>query len=409
MKEIIKNIYVYVDNKFYFKLLYLFVSFTFSGITMLQYVPGISILKNIVLAWSIVLILLMIIEDYKRRKIYKFDIPLGIFMILTLFFNIFAYRNNENIKIWVVNLILVLIMFSVDVFRDKKTLVKEMNIITYYYVIFMFVASIISLAMRFLGKSIIINEITYGDTRGVFDNKNALGIAVAIAIVMCIYLNYIEKNHKLKMFWIGNIVLQTITMIGSQGRSSYLVVIAVAYTFIFIYNKNKYIRTTLLVLPILVSTVILKSGEINLRRFTTERSNIWDSAIVVIKNHLFTGVGNSQLVEAIKTEHAGWYVPGIQYGGTHNIYVQIGAVNGIFALLLFLLFLGMILMFIVHHLDKLQRKDKLQMTTLTSVIVGILAVNLFESNLMYMASFISLVFWIYLGYLISILDNKNID
>ena len=406
MKEIIKNIYKYVDNKFYFKLLYLFVSFTF--VTMLQYIPGISILKNIVLAWAIILILLMIVEDYKRRKIYKFDIPLGLFMIITLILNIAAYRNSENIKIWLVNLILFLVIFSVEVFRDKKTLVKEMNIITYCYAIFMFIAYIISLTMRFSGKTIVINEIIYGDTRGVFDNKNALGIAVAIAIVMCIYLNYIEKNHKLKMFWLGNIILQTITMIGSQGRSAYLVVIAVVYTFIFIYNKNKYIRATLLILPILVSAVILESGKINLERFTTERNNIWDSAIVVIKSHLFTGVGNSELVEAIKNARIGWYVPGIQYGGTHNIYVQIATVNGIISLLLFLMFLGIILMFIVHHLDKLQRKEKLQMTTLTSVIVGILAVNLFESTLVYMASFISLVFWIYLGYLISILDNKNI-
>jgi len=407
MKEIIKNIYGYVDNKFYFKLLYLFVSFTF--VTILQYVPGISILKNIVLAWSMILILLMIIENYKRRKIYKFDIPLGIFMILTLFFNIFAYRNIENIKIWMVNLILFLIMFSVDVFRDKKILVKEMNIITYCYTIFMLVVSIISLSMRFLGKTIIINDIIYGDTRGVFDNKNALGIAVAIAIVLCAYLNYIEKNRKLNIFWIGNIVLQTITMVGSQGRSAYLVVIAVAYTFIFIYNKNKYIRASLLVIPLLVSTVVLESGKINLERFTTERNNIWDSAIVVIKGHLLNGVGNSELVEAIKNARIGWYVPGIQYGGTHNIYVQIGAVNGIIALLLFLMFLGMILTFIVQHLDKLQRKEKFQMTTLTSLIVGILAVNLFESTLIYMASFISLIFWIYLGYLVSILDNKNID
>ena len=406
MKEIIKNIYKYVDNKFYFKLLYLFVSFTF--VTMLQYIPGISILKNIVLAWAIILILLMIVEDYKRRKIYKFDIQLGLFMIITLILNIAAYRNSENIKIWLVNLILFLVIFSVEVFRDKKTLVKEMNIITYCYAIFMFIAYIISLTMRFSGKTIVINEIIYGDTRGVFDNKNALGIAVAIAIVMCIYLNYIEKNHKLKMFWLGNIILQTITMIGSQGRSAYLVVIAVVYTFIFIYNKNKYIRATLLILPILVSAVILESGKINLERFTTERNNIWDSAIVVIKSHLFTGVGNSELVEAIKNARIGWYVPGIQYGGTHNIYVQIATVNGIISLLLFLMFLGIILMFIVHHLDKLQRKEKLQMTTLTSVIVGILAVNLFESTLVYMASFISLVFWIYLGYLISILDNKNI-
>ena len=37
-------------------------------------------------------------------------------------------------------------------------------------------------------------------------------------------------------------------------------------------------------------------------------------------------------------------------------------------------------MFIIQHLDKLKRKEKLQMTTLTSLIVGILAVNLFEST-----------------------------
>jgi len=49
------------------------------------------------------------------------------------------------------------------------------------------------------------------------------------------------------------------------------------------------------------------------------------------------------------------------------------------------------------------------MTTLTSIIVGILAVNLFESTLVYMVSFMSLIFWIYLGYLVSVLDNKNVD
>ena len=59
MKEIIKNIYDFVDNKFYFKLLYLFVSLTF--VTILKYVPGIMILKYIALAWGIILVLIMII------------------------------------------------------------------------------------------------------------------------------------------------------------------------------------------------------------------------------------------------------------------------------------------------------------------------------------------------------------
>lgn len=405
MKEIIKNIYKFVDNKFYFKLLYLFVSFTF--VTILKDIPGIGVLAKIAQLWAVILILLMIIEDYKRRKIYKFDIPLGIFMILTLIFNIVVYRNSENIKIWLVNLILFLVMFSVDVFRDKKTLVKEMNIMTYFYVILMFFASTASLIMRFTGITITLKEVAFGYSRGVFENENALGIAAAIAIVMCIYLNYIEKNNKLKMFWLGNIVLQTITMIGSNGRSAYLIIIAVAYTFIFIWNKNKYIRTSLVLVPTLVCAGLWEFGKFNLERFTTERNNIWDSAIVVIKNNPLAGVGNSALVDAVKG--IGMYVPGIQFGGMHNIYVQIGAVNGIIALLLFLAFLAMILVFIIQHLDKLIRKERLQTITLTSILVGLLAVNLFESTLVYMISFMSLIFWVYLGYLVSILDNKNID
>jgi hypothetical protein len=164
-------------------------------------VPGRKILNNIVLAWGIILVLLMIFEGYKRRKIYKFDIPLGSFMILTLMFNIFAYRNIVNIKVWIVNLILFLIIFSIDVFRCRKTMIKEMNIITYCYVIFLFVASSISMIMRLLEKSIELNGVIYGTTRGVFDNENALGIAAAIAIVLSIYLNYTAISNKLKMFF----------------------------------------------------------------------------------------------------------------------------------------------------------------------------------------------------------------
>lgn len=407
MKEIIKKIYDCIDNKFYFKLLYLFVSLTF--VTILKYVPGLLKLNYIAFAWGIILILLMIIENYKRRKIYKFDIPLGIFMIITLAFNVIAYRNVENIKVWMVNLILFILIFSVDVFRCKKTMIKEMNIITYFYAIFMFIASSISLIMRFSEKTIELSGITFGTTRGVFENENALSIAAGLAIVMCIYLNYITRSNRLKMFWLGNVALQTITMIGSHGRSAYLIIIAVVYTFIFVYNKNKYIRVALILIPILICGAFVELDKIHMESFTTERNIIWTSASIVIKEHPLVGVGNNDLIEAVKSARIGSYLPGIEFGRMHNIYVEISATNGMISLLLFLTFLGSILMFIIQHLDKLMRKEKLQMTTLTSLIVGILAVNLFESTLIYIVSFISMIFWIYLGYLVSILDNKNID
>ena len=415
MKEIIKNIYDYVDNKFYFKLLYLFVNLTY--VTMLKDVPVINKLKYVAFAWGIILILLMIIEDYKRRKIYKFDIPLGIFMIITLIFNVIAYRSTYNIKIWVINLILFVVIFSVDVFRCKKTMIKEMDIITYFYVIFMFIASFISLIMRVSGKTIELNGIVFGSTRGVFDNENSMGIAAALAIVMCIYLNYAAKSHRFKMFWLANIVLQTITMIGSHGRSAYLIVIAVIYIFIFVYNKNKYFRIIFLLIPILAGGIFFQLDKSNIRSFTSGRSSLWTCGAIVIKEHPLTGVGNNDFIEAVtvvskNSELSGVEfgdVPGIEFGGLHNIYVQIATVNGIVPLILFLTFLGMILTFIIQHLDKLKRKEKLQMTTLTSLVFGILVVNLFESTLIYIGSFISMIFWIYLGYLVSILDNKNIE
>lgn len=407
MKEIIKTIYDYIDNKFYFKLLYLFVSLTF--VTMLKDVAGIKILNYIALAWGIILILFMVIEDYKRRKIYKFDIPLALFMFVTLIFNVFAYRSISNIKIWIVNAILFIIIFTVDVFRSRKVMIKELNIITYFYAIFMLIASIISLIMRFSGKTIEINEVVFGGTRGVFENENALSIATALAIVMCIYLNHIAKSHKIKIFWLVNIILQAITMFGSNGRSAYLIVIAVVYTFIFSYNKNKYFRIILLLIPILVCGVFFELDKANIRDYTSGRSSLWTSAAIVIKEHPLMGVGNSDLIEAVRGARVTDDLPGIEFGGLHNIYVQTATANGIISLLLLLVFAGMVLMFLINHLDKLKRKEKLEMTTLTSIIVGILAVNLFESTLIYIISFISMIFWIYLGYLVSILDNKNIE
>ena len=65
------------------------------------------------------------------------------------------------------------------------------------------------------------------------------------------------------------------------------------------------------------------------------------------------------------------------------------------------------LIFILKRVDNLKRKERLRMTVLVSMLVGILAANLFESTLIYIVSFISMIFWIYLGYVISILDNRN--
>lgn len=408
MKDKLKQIYSVLDNKFYFRLFYLFVSL--SMVTILKVIPGINILNKVALIWGILLILFMTFNDYKKRKIYAFDIPVGIFIIITLIFNLFLYRSGTNLKVWIVNLVLFVSVFTVDVFKNKKLIIKEMKAITHFYVIFMFISSTISLFMKLFDKSIIVKEsIFQGSRAGIFENPNAISIAASIAIVMCMYLHHNTKHYRLKMFWALNIVIQVITMLLFNGRSSFLVVIAVIYCFIFVYSNNKYIRGLLLILPLVACVAAVNMEGSHIRDFTSGRTSLWESASIVINDNPIAGVGYGDMVEAVTNARETEDLPGLETGRLHNIYIEIATVNGIISLAMLLIFIILLFTFIVSHIEHMRKKEKFEMTILTSMILGILAVNLFESTLIYIVSFISMIFWIYSGYLVSIMGNRNIE
>lgn len=415
MKNILNKIYNFVDNRLYFRLLYILVSLGFA--TIFLYIPTVNNfpifkkLNTIVLVWGILLIFIMIFKDYKTRKIYKFDVPLIGFVIFTLILNLFVYRTTENLKWWLVNLMIFISLYTIDVFKSKKQNIKEMSIISYFYIILMIPLSVVSLYVDYKKITIQVFDMVFGEGRsfGIFVNQNALSIAAAISLMLSIYLILKSNNLKIKIILSLNIILQGITMVKANGRSSYLLIIAAVYLFIFVYLKNKYLRIALLIIPFLCSSVLLTFNEDKLHGFTSGRNILWKSASIVIENNPILGVGNSSLIENIKNARAVEYLPGIEYGGLHNVYLQIATVNGVISLILMLGFLISIMIFIIKALDKLKGKEKLQMTVISSILLGILGVNAFESNLVYMISFISIIFWIYLGYTISILDNKNIS
>lgn len=413
MRDIVDNVFEYIEkSRFYFKLFYLFVSLTF--VTAFKVIPGIHILSKVALLWGIIIIFYMIFSGYKKRKLYAFDIALHSFLTLTLILTLIFYRTGENLKIWLVNCILFISVYTVDIFRNKKELIKEMEFITYFYTIFMAIASLISLFMRFFNQNIKVRDIVFaGSKGGLFENENAISIAAAIAIALCLYINYSTKISKIKLYCLGNILLQLITMMTFRGRSAILIVIAMFYTSIFIYVKNKYARIAMIVLPIilLIGSVTIIVGTdwhyTEIRSYTSGRNNLWRTAWKVIKWYPLAGVGGSALLDNMREARVTWDLPGLEYGGLHNIFFQIITVNGVIALVLFAAFLCGILIFTLRHVDNLKRKERLRMATLLSMLVGILAVNIFESTLIYIVSFISIIFWIYLGYVISILDNRK--
>lgn len=211
------------------------------------------------------------------------------------------------------------------------------------------------------------------------------------------------------MFWTANIVIQALTMLLFNGRSSFLVVIAVVYCFLFVYSSNKYIRGILLVLPIVACVAAVNMEGSHIRDFTSGRTSLWESASIVIKDNPVAGVGYSDMVDAVTNARETDDLPGLSTGGLHNIYIQTAAVNGLISLSMLFIFIILLFTFLVNHLDHMRKKEKFEMTILTSMILGVLAVNLFESTLIYIISFISMIFWIYSGYLVSIMGNRNIE
>ncbi|ACD51835.1 O-antigen polymerase family [Clostridium botulinum E3 str. Alaska E43] len=302
-------------------------------------------------------------------------------------------------------------LYTIDVFKSKRQNIKEMNIISYFYIVLMLPLSIVSLYVDYNKITIQATDMVFGTGRsfGIFVNQNALSIAAGLAVVLSIYLMQRNNNLKMKTLLFLNFIIQGITMVKANGRSSYLLIIAVIYLFVFIYLKNKYLRIALLIIPFLCSSVLLTFNEDRLHGFTSGRNILWKSASFVIKDNPMIGVGYSDLLEAVRNVRVVEYLPGIEYGRLHNIYLEVAATNGIISLVLILIFLISIMVFIIKKLDRLKGKEKLQMTTIASMLLGILAVNVFESNLVYIISFISIMFWIYLGYTISILDNRNIS
>lgn len=395
-----------IGNNIYLALFYLFVSLCFTSI--LKEIPFINILSKLALVWGLLLALYNIIKIVKRKP-NLIELSIFIFLGYTLLVNLFVYRSSGNIKVWLVNLILFMGLFFIDTDKDAKELRKDVIIFSYFISIFTFIFSVAANIMYFGRISFTLNNTTYGENQGLYIYKNALAIASGIGIIVTLYLYLKNKNSsfKLKLFFRINIILQALSLIFSKGRSGYFLIIAIPFVLIFMRYKNKIFRRCMIIIPAIICIGGFAAFHEKLYNFLSARNELWYSAWLLIKQNPFLGVGNSSLVEKVYSMRPSVVLPGIEAGGLHNIFLQITTANGFIGLILFLFILYHSLTFLVKKVDlSFAVQKKINLVGL-SLIVGIIFVNLFEANLVYIVSFIPIIFWTYLGYFISILKKDS--
>lgn len=404
----LKKLYNALSNNFYFCLFYLFTSLSF--VTILNEIPYINHLLKVALVWGLALSVIHIIKIIKRT-LNLIELSLYTFLGFTLITNLIFYRSMENFKIWIINFIILTSVFYINLDKSHDELEKELKLLSNFIAVFTFIFSLASTIMYFANITLTFGNELFGMVNGEFQGlyvyKNSLALASSIGLLVSVYMIVKYKYDKTKFFHLLNVLLQIFPFIFSGGRSAYFLVIAIPFVLIFMRFKNKVFRSAMILVPSVFSIVGFALFHEKLYATLSARNELWYSAWLSIKENPLFGVGNEAMVDKVYSMRPGVVLPGIEAGGLHNIYLQIITANGAIALILFLIFIYFTFLFLTKKLDKSYGASRRSGIVLLSLLVGILFVNLFESNLIYITSFISIIFWTYLGYFVSCKFKKN--
>jgi len=394
-----KKSYTVLTNNFNFCLFYLFSSFCF--VSFLKEIPYIYLLSKVALLWGLALSIIHIIKIIKRRP-NLIELSLYNFLGLTLLINLIFYRSMGNLKIWLVNFIILSSVFYINLDKRNEQLEKELKIISNLIALFTFIFSLACALMYFANITFTLSSRIYGENHGLYINQNTLTIAASIGMLVSLYILIKYPYEKFKLIHLPNILLQIVSLIFSSGRSAYILVIAIIFVIIFVKFKNKFFRFAMIFVPSIFFISSLALFHEKLYDFLSGRNELWYSAWLSIKENPIFGIGNEALADKISLIR-----PTLESGGLHNIYLQIITANGVFALISFLSFIYLIFAFLIKKLDKSYGIYRRVGTVLLCLFVVILFINLFESNLLYRVNSLSIIFWIYLGYFVASKFKKN--
>ncbi|GIM28709.1 hypothetical protein CPJCM30710_13750 [Clostridium polyendosporum] len=401
-----KKIIEYITETFYFKIAYLLLSLFY--VTMFSEIKIVShIGSKIMLLWGVILF----VDEIYKRSFLNFNIiklSLIIFLVFQFISGFIINRNFNNLIPLFINAIMFFVVgFSVKE-KNRDKVKTEIADICKVFILITFILSSVSLIL-FIRKSYITfhgNPYGYlyeGAFIGLYTNENTFGIACAISIIMSLIVIALEKDIKVNRMlpYFINVGLQLLVLTKSGGRSAKLGIVVFLVFIVFIYVKNIYFRLVYILtglggLGIIVNN-LYKANKIE--KVLSGRYELWTTATGVIKHNILFGVGNYNLVNAVK-QYSKSELSGIEGGGLHNIFLQIFTANGLFAVISWMIFLLTFFIFIIIRTDRiLNKKERVLSIVIISMLLAIVSINIFEASIAYIVSFISLIFWIYAGYI----------
>lgn len=259
----------------------------------------------------------------------------------------------------------------------------------------------------FLRQRIIISLSEKSVLQGVtssFHHYNSLGTYLVFNLGLVLSLLIFIKNKSYKIVLFALMVLLLVCLMLTFSRGSWIGFLSILTLMLFLspkINKLVYIFFIFIIIMVFVPGVRERAMLIFSPQGDTERFNIWQGTLLMIKEHPFLGKGLGTYMDYFQ-KYTGKTV--IQYA--HNCYLQIWAEAGLFALLSFISFSGSVL----YQSTKIFRYNNFLSSLLLGLVCsffGFLVQIFFDSQLYSLE--LSVLFWFMAGFIIAItkIDPKQ--
>ena len=140
---------------------------------------------------------------------------------------------------------------------------------------------------------------------------------------------------------------------------------------------------------------------------TTNRFDIWKSGWEIFRAHPLIGTSHRYLLEAAFDTTPDTYICKAWYTTLHNTFVDVLASQGIIGFVIFVTLVVSILVYIFRRITHLGKDVYPYATVLFCSLLVPAASMLFYTEVLYINTVGSVIFWMFLGYLIHLLSHER--
>lgn len=376
----------------------------------------------------------------------------------------FNYGYSDNLKYFIWIGCHFVFFYICDVRRSSDGYKKEFQIISDVFIAitaFLVSVSLIQFAVGYSeviyrpGESAFIAGFVWGRLWGMFYDPNYGSVFAVISIVLSIYKLRKSKNKIVKVLMCLNVLIQVAYIAFSDSRTGIITIFAAAFVYsLFMLlkgNFNKIVRSTVcaviavaiafacMYIPVIIKDATNEIVSVSQTEqpsapgtsnkpiddendkpiigrqqdlendISNKRFSIWKSGVEIFSTKPIFGVSFFNLVEYSEKNLPETYLinnGSTKFNNMHNIFFNVLSGQGIVGTVIIIAFAVYFLVFFFRRLPKVPDEDYGYIITMFTVMTAAFASAMFVSDILYVNSPNSILFWLFAGYTVHYMSTE---